>query len=102
VTVSGSPQRFLDHVRRTITREHKAEILAKHYDTIATEMRRAGTWHGDASLLDVGCGIGVYSEFWHARGLDVTAVDVDLDQIAHAVRRAKERLIRYHLRQLTS
>ena len=99
MTAWVSPQRFLDHVRGTITREHKAGILTKHYDTITREMRRAGTWRGDARLLDVGCGIGVYSEFWHARGLEVTAVDVDADQIAHAARRAKDRDwdIRYHV-----
>ena len=96
---SETSQRFLDYVCRTISHEHKAEILAKHYDTITREMQRLGTWRGDARLLDVGCGIGLYSEFWHTRGLEVTAVDVDADQIALAARRAQERQwgIHYHV-----
>ena len=81
---------FLEHVRRTITHDHKAGILAKHYNTIAREMQRMGTWTGHGRLLDVGCGIGLYSEFWHAQGMDVTGVDVDGDQVSYAARRAKE------------
>lgn len=90
---------FLDHVRRTVTHEHKGDILTKHYNTIVREMQRTGTWRGNERLLDVGCGIGLYSEFWHARGMEVTAVDVDADQIVHAARRAKERKwnIRYRV-----
>jgi len=83
--------RFLDHVCRTVTHEQKTDILTKHYNTIAREMRRIGTWRGDARLLDVGCGIGLYSEFWYGRGMEVTAVDLDAEQVAIAVRRAKER-----------
>lgn len=66
MTDSETSQRFLGHVCKTITHEHKAGIMERHYDTISREMRRAGTWRGDARLLDVGCGIGVYAEFWHS------------------------------------
>lgn len=81
---------FLDHVRRTITHEYKAVILTKHYNTIIREMQRIGTWSGHGRLLDVGCGIGLYSEFWHAQGMEVTGVDNDADQVSYAARRAKE------------
>jgi 2-polyprenyl-6-hydroxyphenyl methylase/3-demethylubiquinone-9 3-methyltransferase len=87
---SVTSPRFLDHVCRTVTHEQKADILTKHYNTIAREMQRIGTWRRNARLLDVGCGIGLYSEYWHGRGMNVTAVDVDAEQISIAARRAKE------------
>jgi 2-polyprenyl-6-hydroxyphenyl methylase/3-demethylubiquinone-9 3-methyltransferase len=87
---SGASPLFLEHVRRTITHAHKARILTRHYDTIAREMQRLGTWNGRERLLDVGCGIGLYSEFWHARGMDVTGVDIDADQVSYAAGRARE------------
>jgi 2-polyprenyl-3-methyl-5-hydroxy-6-metoxy-1,4-benzoquinol methylase len=96
---SATSPLFLDHVRRTVTHAHKACILMKHYDTIAREMQRLGTWNGHGRLLDVGCGIGLYSEFWHAQGMEVTGVDVDADQVLYATRRAKVQSwnIRYHV-----
>ncbi|HEX2055926.1 MAG TPA: hypothetical protein VHF07_05505, partial [Nitrospiraceae bacterium] len=56
---------FLHHVRRTVTHDRKAGILTRHYNTIAREMQRLGTWNPRMRLLDVGCGIGLYAEFWH-------------------------------------
>ncbi len=34
--------------------------------------------------MDVGCGLGVPGEYWYSRGLQVTGVDIDADQIAYA------------------
>jgi ubiquinone/menaquinone biosynthesis C-methylase UbiE len=99
MSTPASTHRFLQHVQGSVTHEHKAAVLQRHYETINREMRRTGTWRKDARLLDVGCGIGVYAEFWRSRGLRVTAVDVDADQIAHAMKRARERSmdIRYQV-----
>lgn len=94
MTTPESTQQFLTHVQHHVTPAHKAAILHKHYDTIHREMERAGTWKTGARLLDVGCGIGVYAEFWNSRGLRVTAIDVDADQVAIAARRAREQRLK--------
>jgi 2-polyprenyl-6-hydroxyphenyl methylase/3-demethylubiquinone-9 3-methyltransferase len=96
MTTGDSTRPFLDHVQGSVTAAQKTHILQRHYETISREMRRVGTWYDQARLLDVGCGIGVYAEFWRSRGLHVTAVDVDADQVRIAARRARERRLDIH------
>lgn len=90
MTHLSSTQQFLDYVHHTLTPESKTSVLEKHYDTIKREMQRSGTWKEHARLLDVGCGHGLYAEFWHARGMHVTGIDLDPKLIAHASERAQE------------
>lgn len=92
-----SSQAFLDYTKGVQTPERKAAVLEKHYETIAREMQARGTWREQPRLLDLGCGLGVHAEFWHARGFRVTGLDHDADLIAHARKRAEERrlAIRY-------
>ncbi len=90
MTSQDSTAQFLTHVQQHVTPAQKAFVLDRHYDTVRREMVRKGNWKPDARLLDVGCGIGVYAEFWQSRGLRVTAVDVDAEQVALASRRSQE------------
>ncbi|MBX3235465.1 MAG: class I SAM-dependent methyltransferase [Nitrospiraceae bacterium] len=90
MTSQESTQQFLDHVQQHVTSAQKAFVLERHYDTVRREMVRAGNWKPGVRLLDVGCGIGVYAEFWRSRGFRVTALDVDARQVALASRRSKE------------
>jgi 2-polyprenyl-6-hydroxyphenyl methylase/3-demethylubiquinone-9 3-methyltransferase len=91
MTAPASSRLFLDHVRGSVTAAQKAAILCRHYETISRVMQRVRTWRDQARLLDVGCGIGLYAEFWRSHGLHVTAVDVDVDQVKLAARCANER-----------
>jgi 2-polyprenyl-6-hydroxyphenyl methylase/3-demethylubiquinone-9 3-methyltransferase len=95
----AAAQRFLDYVRKAQTHEAKAPALEKHYATIQRAMQRQGTWRADARLLDLGCGLGIHSEFWQARGLRVTGLDRDQAMITHASERARAHHwpIRYEL-----
>ncbi len=89
MTHLSSTQQYLDYVHHTLTPESKVSVLEKHYDTINREMQRSGTWKEHARLLDVGCGHGLYSEFWHSRGMHVTGIDFDASHIAYASERAR-------------
>ena len=84
-----STQQFLDYVHHSLTPESKASVLDKHYDTIKREMQQRGTWKEHARLLDVGCEHGLYTEFWHSRGMRVTGIDLDANHIAYASERAR-------------
>lgn len=90
-------QRFLDYVHKTHLPEEKAGLCGKHYDTIQRELRRRGAWQPHARFLDVGCGLGLYTEYWHSRGLRVIGFDVDQDliQVARERAAAKGLLIPY-------
>jgi len=91
--MSGADRRqeFIEYVRKTQIPEAKAVVLQIQYDTIRREMQRIGTWRPDARFLDVGCGLGLYAEFWHSRGFQVAGIDLDADLIAHARGRAEAR-----------
>ncbi len=92
-----SKQHFLAYVQRNHFPQSKTAVLERHYQTIKREMERNGTWRRDARFLDVGCGLGLYTEYWQSRGLKVTGVDIDPDQISLARNRAevKDLNIRY-------
>lgn len=61
----------------------------RQFDTIAREMQRTNNWRPNHRFLDVGCGVGLYAEYWHARGARVTGVDADESQVAVARERAE-------------
>ena len=88
----GAPRigstRFLEHVQGTHIPLSKAALLAQQYDTIKREMVRRAVWRDDVRFLDIGCGLGMYAEYWHSRGAQVTGVDIDKDLIAQARARA--------------
>ena len=88
VNCSARKQQFLEHLQKTKISESKTTVLGRNYETIKRDMQRGGAWHSNARFLDVGCGIGIYSEYWHSRGLRVTGVDIDADQITRARQRA--------------
>lgn len=95
--IQTSTQAFLDYTKCFQTLAARAPILKKHYDTIRREMQDRGTWREQPRLLDLGCGLGAYSEFWYACGFRTTGFDRDADLIAYArVRAETKRLaIRY-------
>lgn len=97
MSIVESKQHFLAYVQRNHFPQSKTAVLERHYQTIKREMERNGTWRRDARFLDVGCGLGLYTEYWQSRGLKVTGVDIDPDQISLARNRAevKDLNIRY-------
>ena len=90
--------KFLDYVLSSQTYETKISIVKGHYNAIRREMTRRGTWCHDARILDVGCGLGLYTEYWNSQGLQVTGVDLDKRLIERAQKRAEKSLlqIEYH------
>jgi 2-polyprenyl-6-hydroxyphenyl methylase/3-demethylubiquinone-9 3-methyltransferase len=70
----------------------KLSAFASHHDAIKREMQRRGTWRPGLRFLDVGCGLGLYSEFWHSQGFRVTGLD--LSQATLVI--ARERAISAH------
>lgn len=83
-------ERSLDHITRTQQVDaDKLRIFGLHYGTIRREMERQGTWREGLRFLDLGCGLGLYAEFWHSRGFKVTGMDLNGALIERAQERAK-------------
>lgn len=82
-------ERSLEYVTRTQQAdEAKLRIFGLHYSTIRREMERQGTWREGLRFLDLGCGLGLYAEFWHSRGFTVTGLDLNPALIDRARTRA--------------
>ena len=86
-------ERFLEYTVTTQLKADKVAAFDSHYATIKREMERRGTWREGLRLLDVGCGLGLYSEYWHGRGFRVTGIDLNLSSLQIAMTRARERHI---------
>lgn len=84
-------ERFLAYVEQSCAANDKSRVLDLHYDAIRREMTAAGVWRPAMKLLDVGCGVGRYSEFWSARGFNVIGLDCEQDLIAQARTNARLR-----------
>jgi 2-polyprenyl-6-hydroxyphenyl methylase/3-demethylubiquinone-9 3-methyltransferase len=85
-------QKFLVYTQNT--QDPAARIqpsFMDHYRAIRAEMQRRGTWREGARLLDLGCGLGLYSEFWHDRGFKVTGVDMNGQVLSVANQRGATR-----------
>ena len=79
-------QKFLDHNRT----RNRHERRRNGFQNELKYVRRLKPLFPAVRLLDVGCGPGVYTEFWIENGVDGTGVDVD----SSLVKTAKERLAR--------
>jgi 2-polyprenyl-6-hydroxyphenyl methylase/3-demethylubiquinone-9 3-methyltransferase len=91
--------KFLAYVAQAQATDDKSRILSLHDESIRRELARTGSWCPALRLLDVGCGVGRYSEFWASRGYAVTGLDCERDLIAQARGRAQSlgRPIRYEI-----
>ena len=91
--------KFLAYVAESHAADDKSRILRSHDESIRRELTRTGSWRPGLRLLDVGCGIGRYSEFWASRGYGVTGLDCEWDLIQQAQANAESRRvsIRYEL-----
>ena len=92
-------QKFLHYTQHHQAPGGKAAVVQGHYRAIAREMHRRSTWRRGMRFLDVGGGLGIFSENWHTYGLIVTGVDLDQDLITLARTRAREKhlAIRYEV-----
>ena len=99
MNAGGVRQKFLRYTQHHQAPGVKAGVVQGHYRAIVREMHRRGTWRSAARFLDVGCGLGLFSESWHTCGFIVTGVDLDQDLIALARARAREKhlAIRYEV-----
>lgn len=93
-------ERSLGHIlRRQQADADRLRIFGLHYGTIRRELERRGAWREGLRFLDLGCGLGLYAEFWHSRGFLVTGMDLN----GALIERARERAaaaglpIRYHV-----
>ncbi len=84
----GRQQRFLEYLEKTQIPASKAAVLERNYQTIRREMERRDQWNPHGRFLDVGCGVGLYTEYWHSRGFIVSGVDAEEDLILRARTRA--------------
>jgi len=89
--VDEKDEKFLNYKAQTQQYDAKVPIFANHYDAIKRELERSGNWREDASILDIGCGLGLYAEYWQSRGLKVTAVDLNKKLIDIAKESAEKR-----------
>ena len=64
MSIVESKQHFLAYAQRNHFPQSKTAVFERHYQTIKREMERNGTWREDARFLDVGCGLGLYTEYW--------------------------------------
>ena len=78
-----------EYVRAKQSHRPNAVTCARQFETIAREMRRTNNWRTVQRFLDVGCGVGLYTEYWHSRGARVTGIDADESQITVARARAE-------------
>lgn len=79
-------------IRYTLSTQHldedKLNAFQSHHDAVKREMKKRGTWRQGLRFLDVGCGLGLYSEFWHAQQFQVTGLDLSQATLAIARQRA--------------
>lgn len=84
-------QKFLEYVDKTQLPESRVRAFEDHFRAIKRELERTGSWRDGLRVLDVGCGLGLYTEQFHLRGMKATGVDLDHDLIARGQQRAAER-----------
>ncbi len=78
-----------EYVRAKQVHQPDTVTCARQFETIAREMRRTNNWRNNPRFLDIGCGVGLYTEYWHARGAIVTGIDADESQVTVARARAQ-------------
>lgn len=78
-----------EYVRAKQSHQPNVVTCARQFETIAREMRRTNNWRSNPRFLDIGCGVGLYTEYWHSRGAVVTGVDADESQVTVARARAE-------------
>ena len=88
-----------EYVRAKQSHQPNPVTCARQFETIAREMRRTNNWRSNHRFLDVGCGVGLYAEYWHSRGAVVTGVDADESQVTVARDRKSTRLNSSHSQQ---
>jgi 2-polyprenyl-6-hydroxyphenyl methylase/3-demethylubiquinone-9 3-methyltransferase len=84
-------QQFINYTLTTQLDSDKLSAFTQYHDTIKREMERRGTWRENLRFLDVGCGIGLYSEFWASKGFQVVGIDLHGPTLAVARQRAAEK-----------
>ncbi len=96
---AGRRERFLAYVEQSHAKDDKSRVLELHMDSIRRELMADDRWRPGLRLLDVGCGIGRYSQFWSSRGFRVTGLDSEPDLIARAraIARSNKLDIRFEL-----
>ncbi len=82
-------QQSPEYVRAKQAAQPNTATCARQFDTIVREMQRTNNWRHDHRFLDVGCGVGLYTEYWHSRGARVTGIDADESQVVVARARAE-------------
>ena len=92
-------QRFIDYSHTTQEPKAKSLVFQGYYESIVREMQRTGAWRQNVRFLDVGCGLGLYTEYFHLRGLQTTGTDLNPDVVSLARTRAREKgyAIRYEV-----
>lgn len=78
-----------EYVRTKQAHQPSSATCARQFATIVREMRRTNNWRDDHRFLDVGCGVGLYTEYWQAQGARATGIDADESQVAVARARAE-------------
>lgn len=93
---NGRDERFLKYTLDTQLDDGKLAAYDSHYDVIRREMSRQGTLRVSPRFADVGCGRGLYAEYWQSRGCRVTGVDLNQRTLAIGRARATERDMPIH------
>ncbi len=78
-----------EYVQAKQAHQPSTATCARQFETIAREMRRTNNWRPNHRFLDIGCGVGLYTEYWHSRGAVVTGIDADESQVTVARARAE-------------
>lgn len=84
-TLTRAPQ----YLRAKQEHHPSRATCARQFETIVREMGRANARRPTYRFLDVGCGVGLYTEYWHSRGARATGVDADESQLGIARARAE-------------
>jgi 2-polyprenyl-6-hydroxyphenyl methylase/3-demethylubiquinone-9 3-methyltransferase len=83
--------KFIDHYLKSQVPAAKAERFEPYFGAIRRELERVGAWRAEGlRVLDIGSGLGYYSELFQARGMDVTGVDIDPNLVDCARKRADQ------------
>lgn len=92
----GREEQFIRYTLSTQQESEKLDAFQSHYGAIKREMQRRGTWKEKLRFADIGCGLGLYSEFWDAQGFRVTGVDLNARALAIGQSRARTRHLPIH------